>query len=65
MLPKWPKTCAHPAVIAEKGKLARLRAVRRQSKRDATATLTLLGKHVVEGVYRDNWDSKDADLWTF
>ena len=62
---KWPKTCAHPAVIAEKGKLARLRAVRRQGKRDATATLTLLGKHVVEGVYRDNWDSKDADLWTF
>ena len=56
---KWPKTCPHPAVIAEKGQLARLRAWRRQGERDATATLALLGKHVVEGVYRDNWDSKD------
>ena len=52
-------------MIAEKGKLARLRALRRKGKRDATATLTLLGKHVVEGVYRDNWDSKDVHLWTF
>ena len=45
----------------EKGQLARLRALRRQGERerDATATLALLGKHVVEGVYRDNWDSKD------
>ena len=59
---KWPKTCPHPAVIAEKGQVARLRALRRQGERDATATLALLGKHVVEGVYRDNWDYKDVNL---
>ena len=52
---KWPKTCPHPAVIVEKGQLARSRAWRRQGERDATATLALLGKHIVEGVYRDTW----------
>ena len=56
---KWPKTCPHPAVIAEKGQLARSRAWRRQGERDATATLAWLGKHVVEGVYRDTWE-RDA-----
>ena len=53
---KWPKTCPHPAVIAEKGQLARSRAWRRQGERDATATLAWLGKYVVEGVYRDTWE---------